>query len=129
MLDITYERHERSCRLRGYAPTETDATVELVTFNRAQRMRRAWLGLATWWAAAVASVFIPIAHFALVPGFFLFGIYSFSSRVRTSTVAVSARGICPDCGEEQEFDLPPRWRETIEVACGGCSRALRLSAR
>jgi hypothetical protein len=127
MALLAYDRREVTCSLTGYSG-HSAAVVELVTFSRTQRMRRAWLGLVTWWAVAGVCILIPVAHFFLVPGFLVFGVYSFVQRSRTSVVAMSASGTCPDCDVEQEFEVPGRWEETQDVACGSCNRSLKLSA-
>ena len=128
MTLLAYERAEVNCTLTGYSGSSTTAVVELVTFSPTQRVRRAWLGLATWWTVAGACLFIPVAHFFLVPGFLVFGIYSFFRRSRTSVVALSASGICPDCDAEQAFELREQWEEIQDIACGSCHRSLKLRA-
>ena len=127
MLGIEYLREEREVQLTGYGSQRTTATAELVTFDRRQRLRRAWLGLASWWAMSVVSILIPVAHFALVPGFFLFGMYSFVRRRSTAEVAVSIHGACPDCDHEQAFDPPDSWTDRPNFTCSKCHRSLRGS--
>lgn len=124
---MQYAREERRFRLQGYSGRTTEATVLLVTFDRGQRRRRAWLGLSTWWAVGAAAAFIPVAHFVLVPGFVGFGIYSFVQRNRTALVPLSAHGVCPDCDDEQQFDPPARWGDRVSLTCGSCNRSLRVS--
>lgn len=128
MLGIEYLREEQEVQLTGYSGRCTIAAAELVTFDRRQRLRRAWLGLATWWALSAVSILIPVAHLALVPGFFLFGIYSFVRRRRTGEVAVALYGSCPDCDHEQAFDPPDKWTDHFNVTCGQCHRSLKGSA-
>src|SRR5438874_13795365 len=71
---------ERRVEVTGYSG-RTVATVMVVSYERAQRVQRALRGLATWWGAALVSVLIPIAHFVLVPSFFLYGVYTFARRL------------------------------------------------
>jgi hypothetical protein len=114
--------------LSGYAASRTAATAEIEVFERGARVRRALKGLATAWLVAAASILIPLAHFVLVPGFVAFGVYLFVHRLKTAVTAHRAAGVCPDCGFEQEFDLPARWRPPHRVICRGCRRTLVLSA-
>jgi hypothetical protein len=114
--------------LSGYQGRPTAGTVTIRTFDREQRVRRAVAGLGTWWGAAVLAVFIPVAHFVLVPSFLAYGLWQFVQRLGTVELAADARGTCPDCGTEQRFDLPPRWRAPQSVTCKHCSRGLRLTA-
>jgi len=46
-------------------------------------------------AAALVSVFIPVLHFILVPGFLLLGFYFILAEVFRKT---SIDGVCKDCG-------------------------------
>ena len=56
----------RHFQLTGYSPTPSTATVTIRSFDKPERIRRALKGLATFWGAAIGSVFIPVAHFLLV---------------------------------------------------------------
>ena len=96
-------------------------------FDREQRVRRAFAGLGKWWGVAVLCVFIPVAHFVLVPTFLAYGLWQFFQRLGTAELATDARGTCPDCGTEQTLDLEPRWRAPQPVTCRQCRRGLRLS--
>ena len=118
---------ELAARLKGFNPTTTPATVRLESFDRAGRTRRAALGLAQSWGVAIVSVFIPVAHFFLVPGFFIAGIVIAIRRLRMETIVRGARGACPDCGMEQLLDLPTRWDPPLDVDCRHCHRRMQLT--
>ena len=113
--------------LNGYHGTPTRGSVTIQTFDREQRLRRAFGGLGKWWAVALFSVFIPVAHFVLVPSFLAYGAWQFFQRWGTVELATDARGTCPDCGTEQVLELAPRWRAPQPVTCGQCHRGLRLA--
>jgi len=118
---------ERTYRLTGYSDQKTAATIRIRSFDRAGRMKRAAIGLVTWWGAAIASVFIPVAHFFLVPGFLLFGLFTAVRRLRTSDIVVAAHGACPDCGVDQDLDMLGPWDESRDVICRECHRPLRIT--
>lgn len=113
--------------LKGYSGAPTPGTVAIQTFNREQRVRRALAGLGKWWGVAVLAVFIPIAHFVLVPSFLMYGAWQFFQRLGTVELASDGRGTCPDCGAEQPLDLAPRWRAPQPVTCRHCGRGLQLA--
>lgn len=117
----------QSVTLAGYHGTPTQGAVTIHTFNREQRWRRALQGLGKWWGVSLLSIFIPIAHFLLVPAFLLYGVWQFVQRIGTSELAGDARGTCPDCGREQVLELAPRWRSPQPVTCRYCHRGLQLS--
>lgn len=118
--------HQLPCRLRGYSEQATSGTVEVLRLDSGDRTRRALRHLALCWGGAVASVFIPVAHLLLVPGFFAAGIVLLAGDLRTSELVKEARGTCPDCGKAQTLDLTGRWKGGGEVACRYCHRMLRL---
>ena len=113
--------------LRGYNGEPTHGTVTIYELDREQRVRRALAGLGTWWGVALVCVFIPVAHFVLVPSFLVYGMWHFFQRLGIAEVATNARGTCPDCGTEQQLDLASRWRALQPVTCTRCQRGLRLS--
>ena len=113
--------------LTGYSPQPQTGTVTITSFNREQRARRALIGLGKWWGAALLAVFIPVAHFLLVPGFLLYGVVQCVERWRTAELASGARGTCPDCGREQALEVSPRWRVPQSVTCSACQRGLQIS--
>lgn len=118
---------ERRVVLIGYSG-RTAATVQVVSFNRTRRVQRALAGLGTWWGAGLVSVLIPVAHFVLVPSFFLYGAYTFARRLTTDELAVAGRGTCPDCGREQALDVVGRWIVPRTTSCRYCQRSLRVTA-
>lgn len=97
-------------------------------FDSAERGRRALLWLVGFWAAAGVSVLIPLAHFVLVPGFFLAGPVMAWRVWRVDTVADHAEGRCPMCTAEVTLPLEaddslPKW-----TYCPKCKASLQLRA-
>lgn len=113
-------------QVSGYSAATTTATVTIRSYDKRERMGRALKGLATFWGAAIASVFIPVAHFLLVPSFALYGAYTFFERLGAQQVVAAAEGTCPDCGKSQELDTGGRWQVPRDVSCRHCQRALRI---
>ena len=114
--------------LTGYNGRPTRGAVTIHEFDRAARMRRALAALGKWWAVALGCVFIPVAHFLLVPAFLAVGVWQFFQRLGTAELAADARGVCPDCGAEQALDLAARWRAPQPVTCRQCHRGLVLAS-
>ncbi len=118
---------ERHLVISGYHGAPTPATLIVVTFDPTRRMRRAAQGLLGFWGAMVVSVFIPIAHFVLVPSFFVIGIWQFVKRLHAHRLVKGARGVCPDCGKAQDFDTGARVALPMSVQCRSCHRGLTLA--
>jgi len=115
--------------LMGYGDNSTIGLATVTTFDRAERIRRAVKGLAVVWGAALVSIFIPVAHFLLVPGFALVGVFVFTKRTRTREETESIHGTCPDCGHEQDFDSAGGWHPPHHVTCKHCYRLLTAMMR
>ena len=119
--------HVQPFTLSGYSGSPTQGTVTVQEFSKDERVRRALRGLGEWWGIALLSVFIPVAHFILVPSFLLYGLWQFVQGLGTSSLATDAHGVCPDCHTEQTLELATRWRVPQPVTCRSCHRGLRLS--
>lgn len=117
----------RSLTLSGYHGAPTAARLLVTTFDTGRRVRRAFGALLACWGAMVVSVFLPIAHFVLVPSFFGLGIWQFVRRLRQPQQVRGAHGACPDCGVEQDFELSSGLRFPQGVQCGSCQRGLTLA--
>lgn len=104
--------------LSGEAPTSGLALLEDRTLPaRAWRAGRALLGA---WAAAAASVLLPIVHFVLVPVLVLTGLVLAVVRLREDRALVQLTGACPRCRGPGRFSGAGRFREGREVHCDGC---------
>jgi hypothetical protein len=125
--DLAAAGARRPLVLTGYHGPPTPAALLVASFDGRQRVRRAITGLGACWGAMVVSVFIPVAHFVLVPSWFVAGIWVFFRRLRTAQRVRGVHGRCPDCGTEQDFELGST-RFPQSVTCGSCHRGLTLAA-
>ena len=129
MAWITYTREARRGTLTGDGARGGVADLRLVTFDRTSRVRRAGLGVAAWWSAALAAVFAPLGSQVLLPaGLVAVGIYSGVRRLTQTSVLLSVSGACPDCETDQQFRVRGAWAATMAVTCSHCHRRLRLTA-
>jgi len=104
------------------------AEMHLTLFTRQEQKMRALKSLMGFWAIAALCVLIPIAHFILVPGFFVAGIIMASRRWKTDREGIDASGLCPACNNQICIKLDknaelPQWKD-----CPECSGALELNA-
>jgi DNA-directed RNA polymerase subunit RPC12/RpoP len=91
--------------------------------QRAARTAKALLGC---WVLSALSLFIPVAHFFLVPGFFVAGIVLAVRRAGEGRTLVQLRGACPRCGREEPLGLRGKALLPKEIQCPGCSARLVL---
>src|SRR4051794_18352309 len=74
-------------------------TALIQEWSQKERSRRALRMLGILWGLMLISVLIPVAHFVLVPAFFLAGpIVAFIVHDQRKAI-VGGEGICPQCGK------------------------------
>jgi len=110
----------------GFEPRA--ATALVVEQSTAERVGRAFVGLAMFWAMAVGGLFIPVAHFVLVPTFLAAGIILAVKRSREERRLLSVRGACPRCGAEQAFKGGGRFAPGKSLDCPACHGTFTVAA-
>lgn len=90
-----------------------------------ERWVQAFKRLGLFWALAVGSVPIPVAHLVLVPSFLFVGIVMFIVAFRQTHVITEASFVCPHCGKPSEikkhFFSGKTW-----YGCPHCQTQLRI---
>lgn len=118
----------QTIQLKSQAGQTTQAEMTFRTYSNPERKKRAILTLLSFWALAILSIPIIIAHFVLIPGFLIGGIVMSSKRWKTEREAESVSGVCPACGKEITINLDkknelPQWQY-----CPSCNDSLELDA-
>jgi hypothetical protein len=108
----------------GAPPQPADVWVE--TLGPGRRAGRALVALAACWGLAFPAVFLPVAHFVLVPGLLLAGPVLAALRLREGRRLVEIRGACPRCGVRQQFRPGGRLRPRRTIDCPRCHSDLTL---
>ena len=114
-------------KLRFFGYPATRAVVAVARHDPGARLRRGLLALAACWALAAVTILVPIAHFVLVPGFFLLGIWLLVKRLGEDATIDSVSGDCPKCGEPRSFVASGRLEPDVKVQCPVCRNELELS--
>jgi hypothetical protein len=127
-LLVDYARSVLTGTITDPQGNSTVAEVHVVEFGRAERRRRAWLGLAGWWGGAAMATVVPGARLLLVPGLAALGIYSAARRLHTARVVVEVSGICPTCGAAEALEVPETWQPPAPIACRQCGSHLAFAA-
>src|SRR5262249_3057376 len=96
-------RGARGATLHVFGAAPTHATAAAEPLNLGGRLARSLRILLACWAAAIVSIFIPVAHFFLVPGFLVLGVVLAVVRGRDRERLLRLHGLCPRCRREQEF--------------------------
>lgn len=109
----------------GAAPTR--ATLTLIPLSLGWRLARALGVLAACWGAAAVSVFIPVAHFLLVPALAIAGPVWGVLRFREHQRLVRVRGVCPRCRRVQDFAPGGTLARQPTVHCPDCFNRLMVT--
>ena len=108
----------------GHPPCWVTAVV--IEQTRSQRFGRALASLGICWALALGGLFIPVAHFILVPTFVVAGIVVAIRRAREDRRLLLLHGACPRCGAAQEFKPGGRFATGRSIDCPKCHGTLTL---
>jgi len=104
----------------------TAAEMHATAFTKQEQKTRALKTFLLFFLIASVCVFIPIAHFILVPGFLIGGIVAAKRRWNKDREGIDAKGDCPACNNhicinlEKNAELP-QWHD-----CPECGDALEL---
>jgi len=105
-----------------YHEQSTDALARVAVHGRADRVRRAVLGLLGCWAAACVALFLPVLHFVLVPSLLIAGPWLALVRLGERRTVLGVEGPCPACGGA--IVTRPGGGATQEVRCDHCRRSI-----
>lgn len=104
----------------------TPGSMQTTLFDASDRLKRAAIRLGCCWLGAGVTLFIPLAHFVLVPAFLIAGPIMAVSAYRTEQERNHVRGTCPVCQETIEIKLEakdelPKWSY-----CPECTAPLQI---
>ena len=121
------DHESAAATLHYFGFPDTTATIHFVRHDPPARMRRAVLTLLACWALAAVTILVPIAHFVLVPGFFVAGIVLLLKRLREGATVVGVQGVCPYCKEERSFSAQGLMKNELHVHCPVCKNQIDAS--
>ena len=120
------ERKTETIIIKG---NESEASVgELYSyeFGSSERMGRAGKILGICWSLALITLFIPLAHFFLVPLFLIAGPVMAFMKYKAETVLEKAHGDCPECSKTVDIILDPADKLPKRTYCPDCNKPLQL---
>ena len=95
-------------------------------FSQNEKIKRGLKSFFIFFIIALLCILIPILHFVLVPGFFIFAIYKFVSTTREMGNISNADFKCPSCNQQiqlKNISLQfPR-----KEHCPGCRNSLKIT--
>jgi hypothetical protein len=89
-------------------------------------IKRALQRLGFFWLLAGGSLFIPLAHFVLAPGFLIAGLVTAYLTFKTTQVRNHTTGTCPACNEDIKISMDARDELPKWTYCPVCNAPLRI---
>lgn len=120
MVTALPEFQDEPVRIASFGREAREGMVRVRVRHPSERVARALKGWLGCWALSAITLFIPIAHFVLVPGFFVAGIVLGVRWSRETRSFVQAHGPCPGCGAQQTFRLRGKYALPKETSCPAC---------
>jgi hypothetical protein len=109
----------------GFEPRP--ATALVIEQSTGERVARVAAGLGMFWALALGGLFIPVAHFVLVPVFLTAGAVTGIKRWFEIRRLAAVRGPCPRCGAQQTFKAGGRFEAGKNLDCPACHGTFALT--
>jgi hypothetical protein len=100
---------------------------ELEVWPIALRNLRAKKALAICWGISFATLFLPLVHFFLVPGFLILGPFVYKYIKKQSGLIINVEAGCPFCSKK--LQLPKSQLEwPLRAVCQSCFEPLRIES-
>lgn len=120
ILDITISNDEGKY---------TDGVMHYTAYTSGDRTSRAIIALTACLAGAGITLFIPIAHFFLVPAFLIAGPVLFVLRIKQHEAKENVEGSCPSCNEKISITLENTDQLPKRTYCPACDKAIELAEK
>lgn len=107
----------RAIRIENADNHSTMGQLHITTYTQQERTSRAIKMLVLMWGLALVTLFIPLAHFVLVPGFLIAGPLIAYRRYQTTEHPSNVDGECPTCKQPSSIHLEPNDKLPMWTYC------------
>ena len=108
-----------------FATIPTNAEIQMQSWEATERKKRALKAAGLCLGLACASLFLPIAHFVLVPGFLVATPFVFSFISKQKNRLLGGNYLCPCCGAKIKLHSQPA-NFPIRDSCSECRKAVSI---
>ena len=100
-------------------------SINIISWSKSQRSKRCVLFWTASWVAALIAVFIPLAHFFLVPAFFILGPVLGLRQLQITKQITGGTASCPACASDLKIEkCSYKW--PLEELCTNCRRNITI---
>jgi hypothetical protein len=112
-------------RSNDFKTLPVTGTVKVSTPN--ERLISALKKLGIFWGLGGICVFIPLAHFILVPTFVIAGMVAFFKDLQHTHSVQEPRFVCPSCLKQNSYRKTFYFHDEIRFYCTSCAEQLVLA--
>lgn len=102
-------------------------TLHYIQFSSSDRLGRGLKAFLLCLVGAGVTLFIPIAHFFLVPGFLVAAFVILWARSRQGVEMLRVEGDCPACGVSTSFPFEPTDSLQKYDYCPVCNESVKIT--
>jgi hypothetical protein len=104
----------------------TQGSITRVTWDKPEQTKNALRTLGMWLGACFCSVFVPFAHWILVPSLFITAFVMAMDKLGEHMRSEGGSGECPKC--HQSFVIEKgKWNTRLTDTCGNCHEDLEIN--
>jgi len=119
------EPSEKQIQLIASDELRTSGTAMIQSWTEDELKKRAVKAWVISWALAFTSLFLPVAHFFLVPMFLISGPLAFVYFKKMKSKIIRAGGPCPHCQATFEIhNQPDKW--PVQACCDKCRKNFKV---
>ena len=105
----------------------TVGNLQTTHYDHRDCIKRALQRLGVFWLLAGVSLFIPLAHFVLAPGFLIAGPVMAYLTFKTTQVRNHTTGMCPVCDKDIKINMDTRDELPKWAYCPACNAPLQIT--
>lgn len=129
MVKAMASKEQLPVNLKDDQGNAADGVMHYTAYSAGDRTQRAVIALVACWLVAGVTLFIPIAHFFLVPAFLIAGPVMFFARQKQADAKEKTEGTCPRCKTQITIDMEtndklPKW-----TYCPNCDGSIEISEK
>ena len=120
------KKEQQAIQIKSSEGKHYQGTLTFATYDKNARLKRAFSIFGLCWLLACISLFIPIAHWFLVPSFLIAGPVMAVGRYKMTSANENVEGKCPVCDNDITIELDasdtlPKW-----TYCPICNKSIQL---
>jgi len=112
--------------MRSNSGKENKAILHTTLYDQPDALKRALKMAGLFLVLAFVTLFIPLAHFVLVPSFLIASVVVPLSVYKIREAYERAEGECPTCGKEVAIKLDAKDRLPLWRYCPECDNSVQL---